>query len=83
VAALKVQQQEERTMNREDIDRMWFQAMRESIGAGDSYIRYRFAALVAAAEREALVHLAEGMDFGDGLVAIDDLVTALKQRGEA
>jgi hypothetical protein len=43
----------------------------------------RFAALVAAAEREALVHLAEGMDFGDGLVAIDDLVTALKQRGEA
>jgi hypothetical protein len=43
----------------------------------------KFADFVAAAERKALVNLAEGMDFGDGLVAIDDMVDALKQRGEA
>lgn len=40
-------------MNRDDIERLWFQAMRESTEANEPYIRHRFAALVAAAEREA------------------------------
>ena len=40
-------------MNRDDIERLWFQAMRESMEANEPYIRHRFAALVAAAERDA------------------------------
>ena len=40
-------------MNREELDTLWFQAMRQSIEEGEDFIRYHFAALVAAAEREA------------------------------
>lgn len=40
-------------MNRAELDRLWFEAMRQSTEAGEPYIRYHFAALVAAAEREA------------------------------
>ena len=40
-------------MNRDELDTLWFQAMRQSIEEGEDFIRYHFAALVAAAEREA------------------------------
>ena len=39
-------------MTKEEIDTMWQQAMRESIKDGMVYIRYHFAKLVAAKERE-------------------------------
>ena len=42
-------------MTRDDIERLWFQALHESVEAGEPYIRHRFAALVAAAERERMV----------------------------
>ena len=39
-------------MTKEEIDILWNKALRESIEDGTLYTRYRFAALVAAAERE-------------------------------
>lgn len=70
-------------MNRDDIIRMAKEAEAWELIDHDGIAALeRFAALVAAKEREALVNLAKGMDFGDGLVSISDLVDALKQRGE-
>ena len=41
-------------MERELIDQLWQQAMRESIEEGEQFTRYHFAKLVAAHERERL-----------------------------
>ena len=49
-------------MTREDIDKMWGQALNESIKNGEDFTRYRFATLVAAAEREACAKLCEAQD---------------------
>ena len=38
-------------MTKEEIDILWNKALRESIDDGSLYTRYRFAELVAAAER--------------------------------
>jgi len=46
-------------MTREELDTLWFKAMHESIKDGEDFIRYHFAALVAAAEREACAKLCE------------------------
>jgi hypothetical protein len=40
-------------MTQDEIDIMWQKAMQESIKDGEMYTRYRFAKLVAEAEREA------------------------------
>jgi len=40
-------------MTRQEIDTLWFKAMHESIKDNEDFTRYHFAALVAAAEREA------------------------------
>lgn len=40
-------------MKQEEIDTLWYKALDESIKQGELYTRYHFAALVAAAEREA------------------------------
>ena len=58
-------------MNRDELDTLWFQAMRQSIEEGENFIRYHFAALVADHEREACAKLAdefyrEGMDYDVG-----------------
>jgi hypothetical protein len=44
-------------MTRDDIDKMWGQALNESIKNGEDFTRYRFANLVAAAEREECAKL--------------------------
>lgn len=49
-------------MSREELDTLWFQAMRESMKAGEDFTRYHFAALVAAAERDACAELVDGMN---------------------
>lgn len=41
-------------MTREELDALWFEAMRQSIEEGENFVRYHFAALVAAEERKAL-----------------------------
>ena len=40
-------------MTKDDIDKLWNQAMRDAIKNGEDFTRHRFANLVAAAEREA------------------------------
>lgn len=39
-------------MTHEELDKMWKIALYEAAAAGEQYTRYRFAKLVAAAERE-------------------------------
>ena len=41
-------------MTKEEIDILWHKAMRLSIEDGDQFTRYRFAELVAAAERNRI-----------------------------
>ena len=41
--------------DREELDTMWQQALIESVKDGEQFTRYHFAALVAAAEREAII----------------------------
>jgi len=40
-------------MTKTEIDVMWNRALREAIEGGEEFTRYRFAAMVASAEREA------------------------------
>lgn len=47
-------------MTKDDIDKLWNQAMRDAIKNGEAFTRHRFAALVAAAEREAIAQMFEG-----------------------
>ena len=49
-------------MNREELDRLWFKAMRQTRKANEPYNRYHFAALVAAAERDRVVRIIEAQD---------------------
>ncbi len=46
-------------MTNNNIDQMWNQAMDETVKNGENFTRYRFADLVAAAEREACAKLCE------------------------
>lgn len=41
-------------MTTDELDVLWSRALHESVAAGEPYTRYRFAALVAAAERERI-----------------------------
>lgn len=50
-------------MTNEEIDTLWFKAMVASIKAGDEFTRYRFADLVAAAEREACIEILSRTEF--------------------
>lgn len=66
-------------MNREELDTLWFQAMRQSIEEGEDFIRYHFAALVAAAEREACAKVCEE----PGWNAANWCATQIRARGQA
>lgn len=46
-------------MTQDEIDILWQQAMRQSIEDGEKYIRYHFAKLVAAKEREACAKIVQ------------------------
>lgn len=65
-------------MNRDELDTLWFQAMRQSIEEGEDFIRYHFAALVAAHEREACARVAETHQY----VAGWGVAAAIRARGE-
>ena len=53
-------------MARDQIDALWQQAMHDAIAEGEQMTRYHFAALVAAAEREACAQLCEQYDDDGG-----------------
>jgi len=46
-------------MSREEIDILWQKALSQSVKDGEQFTRYHFAALVAAAEREAIIGILE------------------------
>ena len=48
-------------MTKEEIDILWNKAIRESVDDGSLYTRYRFAELVAEAEREAKEELLDAL----------------------
>jgi hypothetical protein len=49
----------EQDMTNAELDTMWFQAQHDAIKAGEDFTRYRFAALVAAAERAACADICD------------------------
>jgi len=67
-------------MTREELDALWFQAMRQSIEAGEDFIRYHFAALVAERERETCA-IAGGAAAMAGLDHLQ-VAAAIRARGE-
>ena len=74
-------------MDREKIDRMWQQALHQSLAAGEQFTRYHFAALVAAAERETCIKACNDyrQDDGDGqhlalYAGVDGCIQAIRAR---
>jgi hypothetical protein len=63
-----------------EIDRLWQQALRKSFEYGEQYTRYRFAAMVAAAEREACAKVCE--DWDSDAADPRDVASAIRARGE-
>jgi len=64
-------------MNKDEVDIMWQQAMQESIKDGEVYIRYNFAKLLAAKEREKslkLWMLLDDVDTADDIAKADDAI---------
>jgi hypothetical protein len=79
-------------MNKDEIDTMWQQAMRESIKNNEMYTRYHFAKLVAEAEREACAKLCDDLPVPPHVSSDDatvwDVATlecgdAIRARGQA
>ena len=64
-------------MTKDDIDKLWNQAMTDAIKNGEDFTRYRFAHLVAAAEREACANLCEQWNASHP----DALAKAIRARG--
>jgi uncharacterized tellurite resistance protein B-like protein len=57
---------EEQNMTNAELDTMWFQAQHDAIKAGEDFTRYRFAALVAAAQREKVAAWMWNMGYATG-----------------
>ena len=68
-------------MTRDEIDTMWQKAMQESIKEGEMFTRYRFAKLVAEAEREAFKQIIRETPFSNWFQA--DLIEAIDKRRQA
>ena len=74
-------------MTREEIDKLWNRAIREAIEDGNMCTRYHFAALVAAAEREACAKVCDDLADASNLVyagtAAMHCADAIRARGQA
>ena len=73
-------------MTKEEIDILWHKAMRLSIEDGDQFTRYRFAELVAAAERKVIMESLQ-MQADLAADALDrkwalEMIAAIRARGE-
>lgn len=72
-------------MNRDEIDTLWQQALHKSVQNGEMFTRYDFAALIAAAEREACAKLCDDIDVeyeGEDVLATW-CAQAIRARGKA
>jgi len=65
-------------MTKDDIDKLWHQAMSDSIKNGEDFTRYRFANLVVNHEREACVRMCNEADKSTHPA---DLAAAIRARG--
>ena len=70
-------------MNRDEIDVLWNNALSDAVAAGEPFTRYRFAALVAAAEREACAKVCEEIADQDDYMACKCCAAAIRARGQA
>lgn len=61
-------------MTREDIDKLWQQALHESIAKGEAYTRYRFAELVCAKKSNLALAESYRQGYEDGAVEEQDRV---------
>jgi hypothetical protein len=68
-------------MTREELDTLWNRSVNQSIKAGDSYARYRYAEYVAAAEREACAKIADSVDNYANPMTARDCADAIRARG--
>jgi hypothetical protein len=68
-------------MTKDDIDKLWHQAMNEAVINGEDFTRYRFANLVAAAQKEADAKLIEEYPYWLGKIAKQDISAAIRARG--
>jgi hypothetical protein len=69
-------------MTNDDLDKMWGQALNESIKNGEDFTRYRFAALVAAQEREEIAKLADASVNADQYPTLTMLAQTIRMRGD-
>jgi hypothetical protein len=52
-------------MTRDEIDTLWNQALQETVKAHEPFTRYRFAELVAAAQREKDAQVCEAIEWSN------------------
>ena len=69
-------------MTQDDIDKLWNQAMGDAIENGEDFTRHRFAALVAAAEREACAKLCDKYAEGPERNYSENIADDIRARGE-
>jgi len=65
-------------MTRELLDKLWNQALHESLQAGEMFTRYRFAKLVADHERNECAKVCDAMSIWNG----ERCAIAIRKRGE-
>jgi hypothetical protein len=66
-------------LNRKELDTLWHKAMHDAIQSGEAFTRYHFAALVAAAEREACLDWCAAFAADDGTA--QKIAAAIRARG--
>jgi hypothetical protein len=69
-------------MTKDDVIRMAREAGGQGVAKLDFIDVERFAALVAAAEREEITAIIREHDDEDGVLSIDDVLAAIRARGE-
>jgi hypothetical protein len=69
-------------MQRDEIDVMWQQALRDSVNDGEMFTRYHFAEMVAAREREACAKRAKIALLGTLKTTSDRVLTAIRNGGK-
>ena len=68
-------------MTKDDIDKLWHQAMNEAVKNGEAFTRYCFAHLVAKHEREACAKLIEEYPYWLGKISKQEISAAIRARG--
>lgn len=68
-------------MTKTELDVLWSRALHEALVAGEEFTRYRFAAMVASAEREACAQVCDEVDKESQSQWPKRLATMIRARG--